>query len=76
LAGEMMRKNRVIDDAIASGTQRNAAVASLTDIVAQQFVMLATLNNFAVLTSVVLFAAALIWIASKPPRPIDVSASH
>ena len=42
----------------------------------QQSVLLATLNMFAIITIVFVFAALLPWLAPKPKGPIDTSGAH
>jgi len=76
LAGAMTNGNRVVADMVAQGMSPESAVASLTRTVEQQSVMLATLDMFAVITLVFLFAALLPWIAPKPKGPIDTSGGH
>ncbi len=76
LVSAMQNGDRLIGDMVASGTPQNVAVASLTRIVEQQSVLLATLNMFAVITIVFVLAAFLPWIAPKPKGPIDTSGAH
>lgn len=76
LVSAMTNSDRLINDMVASGTPQNVAVASLTRVVEQQSVLLATLNMFAIITIVFVFAALLPWLAPKPKGPIDTSGAH
>ncbi len=76
LVSAMTNSDKLINDMVASGTPQNVAVASLTRVVEQQSVLLATLNMFSVITVVFVFAALLPWLAPKPKGPIDTSGAH
>jgi DHA2 family multidrug resistance protein len=76
IVGAMIHDRAVIDGMVAAGTSPDVAVASLARIVEGQSVMLATLDTFATITIVFLFAATLIWMAPKPGGPIDTSGGH
>lgn len=76
LAGAMPNGQATIDGMIAGGSSHEGATAMLTNIVEGQSVMLATLNMFATISVIFLFAAALIWLSPKPKGPIDTSGAH
>ena len=67
---------RVVAGMVAGGTPPDIAVASLTRLVEHQSLLLATLDMFAVITVVFLFAAVLPWLAPRPKGPIDTSGAH
>ncbi len=76
LVSAMQNSDRVIAGMVESGSSPEVAVASLSRIVEHQSVLLATLDMFAVITVVFVFAAMLPWLAPKPKGPIDTSGAH
>ncbi|PTW57686.1 DHA2 family multidrug resistance protein [Breoghania corrubedonensis] len=67
LVNAMPNANRVVGEMMAQGgLSQDQAVASLTQMVSHQSVLLATLNMFGVITIVFLFAALLPWLAPRP----------
>ena len=76
LVSAMQNGDRVIAGMVEGGASHEVAVASLSRIVEQQSVLLATLDMFAVITVVFVFAAMLPWLAPKPKGPIDTSGAH
>jgi MFS transporter, DHA2 family, multidrug resistance protein len=76
LVNAMPNANLVVNGMVQGGMPHDVAVASLAQIVAGQSTLLATLNVFATITLVFLFAAALIWLSPKPQGPIDTSGAH
>lgn len=61
---------------VASGLSRETAIATLSNLVDNQSVMLATLNMFGAVALCLAFSGALIWLAPKPKGPIDTSGGH
>jgi DHA2 family multidrug resistance protein len=76
LAGAMPNGQATIDGMVAGGSSHEGATAMLTNIVEGQSVMLATLNMFATISVIFVFAAALIWLSPRPKGPIDTSGAH
>lgn len=76
LVSAMQNGDRVVAGMMESGASHEVAVASLSRIVEQQSVLLATLDMFAIITVVFVFAAMLPWLAPKPKGPIDTSGAH
>jgi MFS transporter, DHA2 family, multidrug resistance protein len=76
LVGAMTHSSEAIDAMVASGKSHELAVATLTNIVEGQSVMLATLKIFGGVALLFFVAASLIWIAPKPRGPIDASGGH
>ncbi|MDJ0931798.1 hypothetical protein [Breoghania sp.] len=66
LVNSMPNVNGMISQMVEGGMSQSSAVASLTQMVSHQSVLLATLNMFGVITIVFLFAALLPWLAPKP----------
>jgi MFS transporter, DHA2 family, multidrug resistance protein len=76
LVGAMANGPGVLAGMVDGGMVPDAAVASLARIVEHQSVLLATLDMFAVIAVVFVFAAILPWLAPKPKGPIDTSGAH
>jgi MFS transporter, DHA2 family, multidrug resistance protein len=76
LVSAMHNSDQVIAGMVAGGSSPEVAVASLTRVVEQQSVLLATLDMFSVIPVVFVFAAILPWLAPRPKGPIDTSGAH
>ncbi|MBS1163985.1 MAG: emrB [Proteobacteria bacterium] len=76
LVSAMHNSDQVIAGMMEGGASHDVAVASLSRIVEQQSVLLATLDMFSIITVVFVLAAMLPWLAPKPKGPIDTSGAH
>ncbi|MBS1182942.1 MAG: emrB [Proteobacteria bacterium] len=76
LVSAMQNSDRVIAGMVEGGASPEVAIANLSRIVEHQSVLLATLDMFAVITVVFVFAAMLPWLAPRPKGPIDTSGAH
>lgn len=76
LTGAMTNGDQVIREMAATGLSPEAARFSLSRIVEEQSVMLATVGVFASIAVLFIFAAFFIWLAPKPQGPIDTTGAH
>jgi len=68
LAGELQHTQALLDAAAASGLGHDKALSLLNMMVQGQGVMLATNRTFLIIGCILLFTAAFVWVAPKPPK--------
>lgn len=76
IAGAMPQGQATIDGMVDGGQSNEGAIASLTQLVQGQSVMVATVHIFAIIAVCFVAAAMIVWLVPKPKGPIDTAAAH
>jgi DHA2 family multidrug resistance protein len=76
LAGAMVHASATLHDLRSTGMAPQVALGTLSRMVENQSVMLATLQTFGIVAIVFFLSAAIVWIVPKPIGPIAMDGGH